>query len=510
MNPASLQNQLRELREQVALLQEALEQSRRENTLLRQKLDALARRFFGKKSEQLNAAQLELLLSGLAEGSVELTEEKEPPARPAPRHARTHTRRIRTPDNLEVVREVIEPELVKAEPEQWKRIGQEVSRQLDYQPGKFFWQETVRPKYVRRDQRALPPMIAPAPERVAERSLAAPGLLAQMLVSKYCDHLPFYRQEQIFWQRHGVFIARQQMVQWTAQSVRLLSGISDCLKREMQGRPYVQVDETPVRYQDPNLRGRCGQGYLWTALVPGLCVVYEWHASRAARCLDSLLGQGFAGKLQCDGYSAYPAFAKGKSGVDLLGCWAHARRNFFEAQEQAPRVAGWILNQIGLLYRWEAELRRNRAGPVLRQVHRSSHHRMVIERLNRALKKLQPRYLPQSLMGEAVGYALNQWPMLEGFLEHGEVEIDNNLVENAIRPTAVGKKNWLFFGSEEAGQRSAVIYTLIENCRLHGAEPYTYLKDVLERLPHTTNREVDQLTPLKWKQARQSALKQAA
>lgn len=510
MNPASLQNQLRELREQVALLQEALEQSRRENTLLRQKLDALARRFFGKKSEQLNAAQLELLLSGLAAGTVELTEEEEPPARPAPRHARTPTRRIRTPDNLEVVRQVIEPELVQAEPEHWKRIGQEVSRQLDYQPGKFFWQETVRPKYVRRDQRALPPVIAAAPERVAEHSLAAPGLLAQLLVGKYCDHLPFYRQEQIFWQRHGVFIARQQMVQWTAQSVRLLSGISDCLKRQLQDSPYVQVDETPVRYQDPNLRGRCGQGYLWTALVPGQCVVYEWHTSRAARCLDSLLGKGFAGKLQCDGYSAYPAFAKGKSAVDLLGCWAHARRNFFEAQEQAPRVAAWFLNQIGLLYRWEEELRRNRAGPVLRQVQRSSHHRIVIERLTRALKKFQPRYLPQSLMGQAIGYALNQWSMLEGFLEHGEVEIDNNLVENAIRPTALGKKNWLFFGSEEAGQRSAVIYTLIENCRLHGVEPYTYLKDVLERLPRTTNREVEQLTPLKWWQARQSPLKQAA
>jgi transposase len=510
MNPASLQTQLRELREQVAVLQEALEQSRRENTILRQKLDALARRFFGKKSEQLNAAQLELLLSGLAQGSVELSDEEEPPARPAPRHIGSPTRRIRTPDNLEVVREVIEPELVKAQPEYWKRIGQEVSRQLDYQPGKFFWQETVRPKYVRRDERALPPMMAPAPERVAEGGLAAPGLLAQLLIGKYCDHLPYYRQEQIFWQRHGVFIARQQMVQWTAQSVRLLSGISDCLKRDLQRRPYVQVDETPVRYQDPNLQGRCGQGYLWTALVPGQCVVYEWHTSRAARCLDSLLGPRFAGKLQCDGYSAYPAFAKEKATLALFGCWAHARRNFFEAQEQAPRVAGWILNQIGLLYRWEEELRRNRAGPVLRQVQRSSHHRMVMERLGRALKKLQPRYLPQSLMGQAIGYALNQWPMLEGFLEHGEVEIDNNLVENAIRPTALGKKNWLFFGSEEAGQRSAVIYTLIQNCRLHGVEPHAYLKDVLERLPHTTNRQVDQLTPLKWKQARQSTLEQAA
>ena len=510
MNPALLQTQLRELREQVAVLQEALEQSRRENTILRQKLDALARRFFGKKSEQLNAAQLELLLSGLSEGDVELTEEKEPPARPAPRSPRTPTRRLRTPDNLEVVREVIEPELVQAEPEQWKRIGQEVSRQLDYQPGKFFWQETVRPKYVRREQRDLPPIIAPASERVADHNLAAPGLLAQLLVGKYCDHLPFYRQEQIFWQRHDVFIARQQMVQWTAQSVRLLSGISDCLKRDMQASPYVQVDETPVRYQDPNLRGRCGQGYLWTALVPGQGVIFEWHASRAARCLDSLLGEGFAGKLQCDGYSAYPAFAKEKSAVDLFGCWAHARRNFFEAQEQAPRVAGWVLNQIGLLYGWEEELRQSRAGPVLRQVQRSSHHRMVIERLHRAFQKLQTRYLPQSLMGQAIGYALNQWPMLVRFLEHGEVEIDNNLVENAIRPTAIGKKNWLFFGSEEAGQRSAVIYTLIENCRMHGVEPYGYLKDVLERLPRCTNREVDQLTPLKWKQAHQAALKQAA
>jgi transposase len=511
MNTGPLPTQIDTLQAQLASLQQALEAARRENTILRQKLDALARRFFGKKSEQLDAAQLELLLSGLAEGSVTLNEEAaEPPASPASHRSRTGTRRVRTPENLEVVREVIEPELVAAAPDQYKRIGAEVSRRLDYQPGKFFWQETVRPKYVRADQRQLAPVIAPAPAQVADHSLAAPGLLAQLLVGKYCDHLPFYRQEQIFWRRHGVFIARQQMVQWTGQSVRLLSGITDCLKQQLQESPYAQLDETPVRYQDPNLPGRCGQGYLWTGLVPGQCVVYEWHPSRAAKCLDSLLGADFAGKLQCDGYSAYPAFAKGKADLQLFGCWAHARRNFFEAKEQAPRIAGWVLNQIGLLYRWERQLRDTRAGPVMRQVFRASHHRMVVERLHRALNKLQPRYLPQSLMGQAIGYALNQWPVLERFLEHGEVEIDNNLVENAIRPTALGKKNWLFFGSKEAGQRSAVIYTLVENCRMHGVEPYTYLKDVLERLPRTTNREVAQLTPLNWQKARQSALKQAA
>lgn len=518
MNAASLQAQLDALHAQVGSLQQALQETqqanaalRRENTVLRQKLDALARRFFGKQSEQLNAAQLELLLQGLTEGRAELTEAKdEPPAISAPRPSRANPRRVRTPENLEVVREVIEPELVQAEPEQWKRIGQEVSRQLDYQPGKFFWQETVRPKYVRRTERALPPVIAPAPERVADHCLAAPGLRAQLLVGRFCDHLPYYRQEQMFWQRHGVFIARQQMVQWTAQSVRLLSGITDCLKHELRQSGYVQVDETPVRYQDPMLEGRCGQGYLWTGLVPGQCVVYEWHVSRAARCLESLLGKDFAGKLQSDGYSAYPAFAKTKTAVELFGCWAHARRGFFEALDQAPQVAGWILKQIGLLYRWEEQLRQSRAGPGTREALRASHHRMVVARLHRALNRLQPRYLPQSPMGQAIGYALNQWPMLERFLEHGEVEIDNNLVENAIRPTAIGKKNWLFFGSAEAGQRSAVMYTLIANCRLHGVEPYAYLKDVLTRLPRTTNQEVAQLTPRRWKQSHRPPVQLAA
>jgi len=511
MNPASFQNERQALREEIASLKQALDQAHRENHLLRQKLDALARRFFGKKSEQLNAAQLELLLSGLSDGSLESLEQEEPPAaRPPRRSSSPNSRRIRTPDNLEVVRTVIEPEGVKAQPEQWKQIDQEVSRQLDYQPGKFFWQETVRPKYVRRNERAQPPVTAPAPERVAEHSLAAPGLRAQLLVSKYCDHLPFYRQEQIFWRRHGVFIARQQMVQWTEQSVRLLSGITDCLKEQLRQSPYVQVDETPVRYQDPNLPGRCAQGYLWTGLVPGQCVVYDWHASRAARCLDSLLGEDFSGKLQCDGYSGYAAFAKGKAQLELFGCWAHARRNFFEAKEQAPQVAGWFIKLIDHLFRWEQELRDSRAGPVVRQVKRSSHHRMVIERIHRALMTLRSRYLPKSLMGQAISYALNQWPLLERFLEHGEVELSTNLVENAIRPTAVGKRNWLFFGSEEAGQRSAVMYTLVENCRMHGVEPYAYLKDVLERLPRTTNQQVAQLTPLNWKLARQPQVRQAA
>ena len=197
--------------------------------------------------------------------------------------------------------------------------------------------------------------------------------------------------------------------------------------------------------------------------------------------------------------------------MELFGCWAHARRGFFEAQEQAPRVAGWILHQIGILYGWEADLRESRAGPGAREAWRVSHSRMVVTRLKRALEKLQPRYLPQSPPGQAISYALNQWPALERFLEHGEVEADNNGVENAIRPTAVGKKNWLFFGSEAAGSRNATVLTLVQNCRMHGVNPEEYLKDVLERLPRMTNQDnLKQLTPRQWQKSRAQALRQAA
>lgn len=518
MDAAALQTQLHLLQEQVGSLQqqnaslkEALAQARLENTFLRQKFDALARRIFGSKSEQLDAAQLQLLLCGLMQQVVEPVPQKSLLPVAAPRRERKTSQRVITPESLEVVREVIEPDVVKAQPEHWKRIDEEVSRQLDFQPSKFFWRETVRPKYVAREDRSLPPVVAPAPVRVSDRCLAAPGLLAHLLVSKYADHLPFYRLQMIFWQRQGVFIARQQMVLWVGQCVVLLEAIVVCLKKELQQSPYVQVDETPVRYLDPEAPGKCAQGYLWTGLVPGKCVVYEWHPSRAAACLESLLGKDFTGKLQCDGYSAYPAFAKDKKDVALFGCWAHARRGFWEAREQAPGVAGWVLNQIGILYRWEEELRQSRAGPGAREARRASHSRMVVARLKRALEKLQTRYLPKSPMGQAISYALNQWPVLERFLEHGEVEADNNMVENVIRPTAVGKKNWLFFGSDEAGTRNAVVFTLVQNCRMHGVNPYEYLKDVLERLPRMTNQDrLDQLTPLNWKKAREQSLRQAA
>lgn len=499
MTITQLQEQNAGLREENAALRQQLEESRREAVLLRLKLDALAQRYFGKKSEQLNSAQLELLMVGLEESPVEVPAATTPRTRTG-RPARNGTQRVRTPENLEVQQRVLEPQEVQAQPGQWKEIDREVSRQLDYQPGKFFWLETVRPKYVRVNQRDVAPVVAPAPERAS--GLAAPGLLAWLLVCKFADALPFYRLESIFRERHGVFIARQQMVQWMRQGSFLLEGIYRCIQAQLQASRYVQLDETPIDYLDPG-KGRCSQGYLWTAHVPGQCVVFQWHASRAAKCLDKLLGPQWRGKIQCDGYSAYPAFARGKEGLELFGCWAHARRGLFEAQQDAPKIAAWLLHQMSLLYGWEAQLRDQRAGPRARQALRASQHRMVVERLHRVLLNLRKRYLPESNMGKAFTYLINQWPTLIRIVDHGEVEWTNNLVENVIRPTAIGKKNYLFFGAEEAGQRNAIVYTLIANCRLHGVEPYEYLKDVLTRLPSATNKQLPDLTPKNWKAARQ-------
>ena len=221
----------------------------------------------------------------------------------------------------------------------------------------------------------------------------------------------------------------------------------------------------------------------------------------------------FTGTVQCDGYAAYRSFANGRNGsIALAGCWAHVRRKFFEAQEQSAKTSGWILRQIQHLYQVEARLREQRAGPGLREAVRAHQSRPIVERIKRALVRLKTsgRNLPQSLLGIAVDYALGQWPTLEVYLGDGRVEIDNNLVENAIRPTALGKKNWLFVGEANAGERAAIIYTLIESCRRRGIDPYAYLKDVLTRLPNMTNHQIPEVIPAAWAKARLPDPRQAA
>lgn len=498
-----LSRQLEECRKELAL-------ARRENELLRQKIEALVRRVFGSSSERVDPAQLELFLQVPEGVSPEPAPTPDKQLRLPLRSRREHAPRL--PENLPLVEEVIDPEPVKQQPEAWRCIGQEVSEQLDYEPARFLRRRLIRRKFVHRTFCETVPLIAPLPERLLDRSLPAPGLLAHILVGKYCDHLPLYRQEQIYRRRHGVHLPRQTLARWVGLAAEWLKPIYEHIRTGVLGGGYVQVDETPIRYLEPGY-GRARQGYLWTGSRPGGDVFYHWETSRAADCLNNIIPVNFNGTVQCDGYAAYRAFAHERNGaVVLAGCWAHVRRKFYAALEQSSRTTAWVMRQLQHLYRIEAELRECGAGPLLRLAVRAHQSRPIVERLERALIRLKAsgRFLPQNLLGVAIDYALGQWPTLKVYLEDGRVEIDNNLVENAIRPTAIGKKNWLFVGDAGAGQRGAILYTVIESCRRRGLDPFAYLREVLTRLPNMTNWQIPEVTPEAWAKHQTSSLHHAA
>ena len=478
-------------------------QLRRENELLRQKVDALIRRLFASKSEALNPDQLQLLLAELTgtEPGPAVASAAEPPAEAVPARQPARPRHLRLPADLPVVEEVLDPEPVRACPAAWRCIGQEVSEQLDYTPGRFLRRRLVRRKYVRHADPDQVPVIAPLPPKVVERGWLAPGLLAHVVTSKYADHLPLYRQEWIYRQRHGVELPRQTLCRGVRQVAEWLQPIVREMSAAQFAGGYVQVDETPIRYLQPGA-GHAPQGYLWTTHVPGGDTVYHWHAGRGHQCLEQIVPRGFAGVLQCDGYSAYRTFAGKRRGITLAGCWAHVRRKFYEAWELRDHVeqSGWVVERISRLYRIEEQLRQSRAGPEQRCDRRRAESRPIVAEIHQGLLQYKTRraLLPQSLLGKAVDYALGQWPTLELWLADGRLEIDNNLVENAIRPTAVGKKNWLFFGGEEPGWVSAAAFSVITSCRNRGLNPQAYLKAVLERLPSMTNHQVPDITPAAW------------
>jgi transposase len=483
--------------EQALQLNAALQ---RENQLLREKVNLLLRRVFGASSEKMDLAQLQLLLSGseLVEPAAEpKTEAPKPKALvQAPRKAKLP----RLPDNLPMVEEVIDPEPVKAAPEQFRQIGEEVSEQLDYEPARYFRRRVVRRTYVSKAEPEHAPVTAPLPPTLQERCLATPALLAQVVVSKYCDHLPLYRQEQILARRYGINLPRQTLARWVELASEWLRPVYRQIKTGVMAGGYVQLDETPIDYLEPGA-GRTLKGYLWAGSRPGGDVFFDWHASRAGECLDTIVPVDFQGTVQCDGYDAYNRLAQ-RSGreIKLAYCWAHVRRKFNDALEGSSRTAGWMIKQIQLLYRIESRLREQKAGPALRRAVRVSQSQPVVERIKKACTVLvqSKRFLPQDAISRAMAYALAQMPGLEVFLENGQIEIDNNLVENAIRPTALGKKNWLFIGEAQAGDRSAIVYTVIGSCRRRGIDPYAYLKDVLTRLPRMTIQQVPEILPAVW------------
>ena len=480
-----------------------------------------------KSSEKISPDQMDFLMNNLdergkPEGDAPRKTEEDVAAKAKKPRKVVHKPRI--PEHVPIEsRQVIEPQEVLEQPDRWRRIGEEVSEYLDYQPGYFFKRQIVRPKYVCICKPDQAPIIAALPNRWTERSIAATGLLAHITTRKYIDHLPLYRQEQIFRTRHGVEIPRNTMARWMENVADSLKLIYLCMAEQLFSGDYLQVDETPIKYLQPG-SGKAQQGYFWAYSNPKGDVLFDWQTGRSHQCLLEMLAKPnpekkgealifiFQGLLQCDGYSAYKTLANKSTGIDLVGCWAHVRRKFKEAAPDFPRQAGWILRQIQHLYAIERKLREKKASPRLRATKRASESRPILARIKKVLElyKARASILPESSLGKAIAYALGEWKGLDLYIESGHIEIDNNLIENAIRPTAVGKKNWMFVGRAETGERSAIIYSVLESCRRRGIDPYKYLADVLERLPNSTTAEIAKLTPAGWAAERRSEIAQAA
>lgn len=402
---------------------------------------------------------------------------------------------------LETISERIEPE-EKVCPHCGKdkcEIGCEKSERFEYVPAQIIRHEIVRPKL------ACPcgesgVSIAPLPPNVVEQGQPGPGLVAHVMLSKYDDHLPLYRQQQQF-ERLGVNFPRQTLCDWIEKGALCLQPIVREMKREMLLSDYLQVDETPVKVMDPEVKGQCATGYLWVAGRPGGDVIFEFHPGRGKAFAQELIGD-FQGYLQRDGYGVYGSLAAAEgSGLIPVGCWSHARRKFVEALEEQPDEAGGIVTQIRQLYLVERHARDECLRPEQRLKLRQEISLPILEAMQPGLEGLREKSLPQSPSGKAARYALNEWNPLTRYLEDGRLEIDNNLTENAIRPSAVGKKNWLFIGHPEAGWRSAVIYSVIVSCRRRGIDPWEYVRDVLKRLPGLKQSELPTLLPRSWKPA---------
>jgi len=377
-------------------------------------------------------------------------------------------------------------------------IGCEKSERFEYVPAKVIRHEIVRPKL------ACPcgqggVSIAPLPAQLIEQGQAGASLVAHVLLSKYDDHLPLYRQQQQFL-RLGVHFARQTLCDWVAQGAQWLQALVREMNRELLAGDYLQVDETPVRVMDPEVKGKCATGWLWVKAAPGGDVVFEFHPGRGQEYARQLVGD-FKGYLQRDGYSAYGALARADRELIPVGCWGHARRKFVEAAELESAEAMEIVTEIRRLYLIERHARDEALKPEQRWQLRQELAKPLLEALPSRLQALREKHLPQSPLGKAIRYTLGEWQPLTRYLEDGRLEIDNNLTENAIRPSALGKKNWLFIGHPEAGWRSAVIYSVIVSCRRRGIDAWQYLSDVLERLPAMKQSEVSSILPARWKPA---------
>jgi transposase len=486
---------------------ENLEAELRESLL---EVAELKRQLFGLKAEKLTPeeeaqlaeveADLDEQLEGEAPASDDVLEDESEP--PPEQQKRRKRRRHPLPENLERETVILEPENLGPCQQCGQApvcIGEEVSEELELVPARLKVRRTVRRKYACRCG-CGGVHIAPLPPRLLPQSKLGPALAVHLLLARFDDHVAYYTLERIFRERHGVVVPRQQMVQWVEHIASLLQPLCRLMFQEMKQGGYLQVDETPVRVMDPEVKGKCARGYLWFYAVPGGDVFIDFQDTRGRQAPHEQLAD-FRGTNQTDAYEVYDSLKKVIPELVRIGCVAHLRRKFYRAVLDKDRRAMIFIGQIRQLYRIERETR------DLTPAHRHEVRQRLAPQLWTQLKEraqaLQPQLLPQSSLGKAVSYLLNEYEALTGYLKSGAYMIDNNLVENSIRVPAVGRRRWLFIGHPDAGWRSAVIYSLIVSCRRRGINPQDYLTDVLARLPALDVTQIAPLLPAHWKPATQ-------
>ena len=467
--------------------------------VLQHELAQLKRMLFGVRSERFEPAQTPGLLSLFGDEPA-----PEPPTvQETETITRTRTKRkpVRQGLPAHLPREVIviEPE---SDTTGLKKIGEEVTETLDYRPGKLIVIRRVRPKYADPNNEAAGVVIGALPVRPIDKGIAEPSLLAHVLIEKYADHLPIYRQVQRF-KREGIVLPPTTIEGWVAASANLLVPLYEALVEQVKSSGYVQADETRIPVQDAEKKGATHRGYYWVYHGPlDGSVVLDYQRSREKTGPVAFL-DGYKGALQSDGYPAYDGIGRWPD-ITSYGCWAHARRYFFEAKGNDAARAEHVLLEIGLLRTdigpndIERELREEEASHERRRELRREKAVPILDRLKVWLHA-NPG-LPSSPWAKAVNYALFRWDKLIGYTEDGRIEIDNNLVENAIRPIALGRRNYLFAGSHEAAQRAAVIYSMLATCKKNDVNPQIWLSDVLTRLPTHPHKQIDDLLPQNWKE----------
>jgi transposase len=472
----------------------------------------LKRQLFGKKSEKLSPDQRMLFENLYNQIEAKIEEKKQPKVESAPkRKNQNHNGRRPLPQDLP--RETIE--ITPAEDQmvcdscgsQKSKIGEEVTEKLEYKPASFYVKKYVRAKYACKNCQnnisigQLPPMII-------DKGVPGESLLAHIITCKYADSLPLNRLEGIF-QRHGVDITVSNMCDWVGVSADLLEPLVKRMHQKILDSPIINTDDTQIPIKSKIRKGSTYNGYLWVYIDNKNNVVFDFTPTRSREGPINFIGKQFGGYVQADAYSGYDELFRVSQATEV-GCNAHARRKFEYALDSDPVRAARMMVLWGKLYEIEKRAKKEGYDSAQLLAARQTESLAVFAEIKSALTEYKDQVLPKSPMGKAINYALNQWDALIRYTTDPMLSVDNNLSERTLRMVVIGRKNFLFAGSEAGAKRAAIIYSLVASCKLNGHDPFAYFNDVLKKISTWPADKIDELLPTKWKKPENSADKAAA